>query len=381
LRYDYGVRAVVLASLLAGCSFSPHAIGGDGPVAADAASDIATAHCLASGACRRKPITAQQVTGGPHTDFVMLVDIAQDADLAGVTPAELQFTDAAGAALPYERIAFAPSTGALTAWVRVPSLASGTTIYLWWGGTDGVDHQDPAGTWPAVYAGVWHLDGANGTSLRDATANGNTATATNGATPGVAGVVGRGVSFDGNNDYLLVPQSASLAATTGSATFALWTYWSSLTSSHYQRILTSSNRFTSAGDGYEWASQPGGDHYLYPWGGQEDYNLGPTPFVAGQWQYAVATLDFATRTVAIYVDATPMTFIVSNAPTLWTSPGMPGDWLWGSNIGTSGLFGGMMDEIRVMSGVRSPGWIATSFANQRDPGSFVSIGAAETLTP
>ena len=110
-------------------------------------------------------------------------------------------------------------------------------------------------------------------------------------------------------------------------------------------------------------------------------NLGPTPFVAGRWQYAVATLDLATRAVAVYVDTQPMGYTVVNVPTLWTTAGNPGDWLWGSNSGTSGSFGGMMDEIRVLSGVQTPGWIATTFANQHDPGAFVSVGAAETVTP
>jgi hypothetical protein len=376
------VRVVVLGLLLAGCSFRSHGAVEDAPHGTDTAEIDATGRCLASGACRRKPITARMVTGGPHADFVMLVELAQDADLAGATAAELQFTDEAGAPLAYERVAFAPETGALTAWVRVPSLAMGTTIYLWWGGTDGLDHEDRSGTWPTAYAGVWHLDETSGTSLADATQYGNTATATNGPTLGVTGVVGSGVALDGNNDYLKVAKSASLDSTTGSATFAVWTYWSSLTSPHYQRILASSNRFTGGGDGYEWASQPGGDHYLYPWAGDDyDYNLGPTPFVAGRWQYAVATLDLATRSARVYVDAMPMTYTVTNVPDRWVAAGDPGDWLWGSNSGTSGSFGGAMDEIRVMRGVQSEDWIATSFANQHDPGAFVTVGAAETVAP
>jgi len=377
------MRAVMLAAL-AGCSFGARAAssdGADGAVPGDARGDATPAHCLASGACRRKPITATHVTGGPHADYVMLVSLASDPDLTGRTGPELEFTDASGAPLAYERVRFAPANGALIAWVRVPSLAMGTTIYLWWGGTDGTDHQDRARTWAAGYAGVWHLDETAGTSLADATGNANTASATNGATVGATGWIGQGVAFDGTNDYLAVTQSPSLMATTGSATFALWINWTSLTSSHYQRILCSSNRFTNSGDGYEWASQPQGGHYIYPWGGDEDYNFGPTPFVAGTWQYAVATLDFSTKTVAIYVDATAMTFSDTYAPTLWTTPGAPGDWLWGSNISTSGSFGGYMDEIRVMNGVRSPEWVATSFANQKDPGSFATVGPAETALP
>jgi hypothetical protein len=376
------MRAVVLASLAAGCSFGAKAAVTDAHVQLDAAADAppdAAVHCLASGACHRKAIRAVAVTGGPHADFVMLVSLDHDDDLLGRTGPELQFTDAGGAPLAYERTRFSPSSGALIAWVRVPSLAIGTTIYVWWGGTDGVDHQDVTGTWSG-YAGVWHLDETTGTTLRDTTANHNDGTAINGANVGAAGWIGQGIGFDGNNDYLRVPASTSLSATTGEATFALWIHWTSVVSTDYQRVLTSSNRFMSSGNGYEWAAQPQGPFYLYPWGGAEDYDLGPSPFTAGQWQYLVATLDFATKTVSIYVDAVPMTFSSTNT-SLWAMPGAPADWDWGDDPIMGGPFAGSMDEIRVMSGVRTPGWVATSFANQHDPASFYMLGAAETLTP
>lgn len=370
------MRVAVLA-LLAGCSFRFH---GEQPGdASDAAqADVTRTSCL-DGWCRRKPITVGTVTGGPHTDFPMLVHIASDPDISGATPEELRFTTAAGAPLSYERMMFSGDTGELVAWVRVPSLDTGTTIYLWWGKQGATDQQDRAGTWSASYAGVWHMEESTGT-LADSTANANTAMPTNGPTLATPAVVGSGVGFDGYNDYLLVPQSASLQATTGSATFALWVNWTSLTSSHYQRILCSSNRFSES-DGYEWSSQMGGDFYLYPWGGAEDDNLGNNPFTAGQWQYLVATLDFSTRSVKMYVDGTPMTFTQENALTQWTSLGNPGDWLWGSNIGLTGPFEGSMDEIQVMSGVRSPGWIQTAFANQKLPSAFYTLGPAETLQP
>jgi hypothetical protein len=38
---------------------------------------------------------------------------------------------------------------------------------------------------------------------------------------------------------------------------------------------------------------------------------------------------------------------------------------------------GFLDEVRVSSITRSPEWISTSFNNQQDPGSFLSIGPEE----
>jgi hypothetical protein len=389
------VRALVLVLAIAGCSFrpsaTPHGDAGHPLDAADARGgpDAVDAGACLDGWCRRKAITvpAAQVTGGPLADFVMLVHWSADADLAAdaqPSGADLRFVTGAGTPLPYERTRYDAGTGALTAWVHLPSLpAAGTTFYLYYGNPAASDQQDPAATWPASYAGVWHLDEpAPSTALADATANGNTGTPQNGLALGATGMIDGAIALDGNNDYLSVPASETLSATTGSATFALWVSWARLSADHYQRILCSSNRFTpGANDGYEWGSQPEGDHYIYPWGGAESFNLGPNPFTAHAWHYAVATLDFATRDAEIYVDGTKMAITDRNAPTQWTSPGMPADWLWGNNIGESGGLEGELDEIQVMSGVRSAGWIQTSYANQAAPATFFSVGPAEVLTP
>lgn len=42
-------------------------------------------------------------------------------------------------------------------------------------------------------------------------------------------------------------------------------------------------------------------------------------------------------------------------------------------------FDGSIDEVRISAATRSPGWVATTFANQGDPTSFSTIGVEETL--
>jgi hypothetical protein len=49
---------------------------------------------------------------------------------------------------------------------------------------------------------------------------------------------------------------------------------------------------------------------------------------------------------------------------------------WGSIGGYE--FTGLLDEGRLANVARSAGWIETEFANQSDPGAFVSVGAEET---
>lgn len=373
------MRGAVLV-LVASCTFTP------GVAAQDASGDTDLgAHCL-DGWCRRKPITidGSQVSGS-HDNFVALVRIASDPDLAAnATGPDIRFVTSTGASLAYERESFDVATGRLLAWVRLPTLMAGAndTFYVYYGNTSATDQQDKVATWTPGYAGVWHLDEAAGsTMLADATGSASSAVAVNGPIVGGAASIGSGVSFDGVDDYLRVTQNASLMGTTGSATFALWIDWNHLTGSSYQRVLASVNRFTGGGDGYEWAADSGGQFFLYPWGGAEDYDLGPSPFTAGVWQYCVATLDYSTKTIAIYVDGVAMVFTVGYAPQNWKSLGMPGDWLWGSNIELSGPFKGQMDEIQVMPGVRSAEWVKTSYANQRSDSTLFAIGATQVLSP
>lgn len=372
-------RLLPLTLLLVGtnCSFRAGALP---DVTSDASEVDGLATCLHSSWCKRKEITVDtaQVTGSP-SEMMLLVRVDNDSELASGALAsgdDIRFARADGSPLLYERQAY--SAGSLLAWVYVGDLDGLDRFYLYYGNAGATDQEAGAGAWPMRYAGVWHLDENTGT-LADATSNSNTATPNNGPSLGVAAVVGDGVDFDGSNDFLRVVQSPSLEATNGNATFALWVNWDDTANGSYQRILASENRFGTVDDGYEWSAQPDGDFYLYPWGGAESYNLGPSPFTAATWHHLVATLDFAMTQVRIFVDGQEMAFTEEHDATAWTMVGMPGNWLWGSNIGLSGPFAGKMDEIQVMRGIRTPAWARAAYANQRPGSTLLTIGPEEEL--
>jgi glucose/arabinose dehydrogenase/PKD repeat protein len=76
-------------------------------------------------------------------------------------------------------------------------------------------------TAPTGLAGAWGFNAGAGTSAVDSSGNGNTATLLNGLAWGT-GKYGSGLSLDGVNDYLSVPNSASLNVSGSALSLSMW---------------------------------------------------------------------------------------------------------------------------------------------------------------
>src|SRR4030095_13438745 len=114
----------------------------------------------------RKAITIDytKVSAGAHTNFPVLINIT-DADLQTKAQADyddILFTSADGTTkLDHEVESYTSGTGALVAWVEIPSLSSSanTVIYMYYGNAGATPQQNITGTWNTNYKGVWHLNG------------------------------------------------------------------------------------------------------------------------------------------------------------------------------------------------------------------------------
>ncbi len=331
------------------------------------------------------------------TDFPVLIDLV-DSDLKDHVQAngnDIIFT-IDGTPLAHEIELFdqdySPTEAHLVAWVKVPLLSSSidTVITMAYGNPE-AELVGRATVWDD-YVGVWHLDESPTGPVYDSSQYNNHGTTLGSMSSSdlVTGHIGSGFDLDGIDDMINVLESPSLDSVKSGGTISLWINWLDSSDGGYQRILTTSDRFALnptppptllQTDGFEFAVQPDGDNFFYPWGGSgSDYNLATNPFTNSIWQHLVVTLDYSTKSVVIYLDGAPLVLTIENVPAQWTQLASLGTWLWGGHqLDAASRFLGMFDEIRVSNAILSPEWIETEYNNQDNTAAFYSVGAEETI--
>jgi hypothetical protein len=313
----------------------------------------------------RRPIT---VTSGQSTtlvDFPVGVIVAADPALAaGARPdgRDLAFRDADGTTpLAFEIESYDGATGALVAWVRVPSLADTTTLYLIYGG-GALDLQDPPSTWPGCL-GVWHFGDAGAASDSTAHAHvlGPGAAQVPTTVPGIAG--GARSFVAGASLAIADPPDGSLDMGTRSYSLSLWA-----------NTTTPAGMFDTAlnkGGGSD--PMPGYDVEIGANAWRTDIGDGTTALYAmfttvhGSWVHLVGVADRSIQTLSGYTNGV-LSDSISVAPIGSIDSSYPlvlGD--------TANPFAGLLDELRIYDHALTPAWIAAEYRNLSDPG-FAVLG-------
>ena len=196
---------------------------------------------------------------------------------------------------------------------------------------------------PTGPMGAWGFDEGSGTTSADASGNSNVATLVNGLGWGV-GKYGSGLSFDGTNDYLTVPNSPSLNVSGSALTLSMW--------------LNPST--TSAGDqvviGKHWNATMTSPYYQY---GLELQNNGARPvflvgtpsgaltatmstsLAKGQWSHLAVV--FNGSTVQFYVNGVQVSTGILNATI--TARGNP--LRVGADASPEQFYKGLLDNVRI----------------------------------
>ena len=354
---------------------------------------------------RRFTVSFPGYTGGTAlADFPVLVKIAE-YDVAGETGilgfsyadcalaggCDLRFADADGNLLASEVELWNPAGESLV-WVKVPSLAAGTTITAYYGALF-APQVAASGVWANGYIGVWHLDEDNDkTQLQDSTAFGHVfkrSTNSDDGVPragnmtnGVPGVAGTSIQFVGSpakGQYSAADKTGELDGY-AAMTLEVWTYqddhnpaeapeaWiirkynGGSLSSYLMREAKNDGRTTSV---------------FFPDGDAEKYVSDNSVIPArATWNYSVATYDSVNGSACPYLNGSalkdpmsittgPVTNIVANNAMLC----LGNSWDGGGN-----QYKGCIDEVRISKVARSAAWIKATYDTIKNNATFTAYG-------
>ncbi len=320
-----------------------------------------------------------KVGSSTHSNFPMLfagtyaylATVANGGKVENASGFDIGFYSDAGATtkLDWEIESWNPTTGAIVAWVKVPSVSNAvdTVIYLGYGDPSiTTDQSAPANVWDANYLCVHHMGDGTTLSGADSTSNSNNFSAIGSPTPVAAtGKVGGAISFSGGTSQAY---AAALTLPFGSdITVSFWQKVSSGNSGGFGISLLDSPNRCQAHVPYN------GDNNLYWDFG--DIGAGgriSTSYSAylGVWTYVtlVGRANGTLKEIRLN-GSVAATNGSSSAPTQALS-----QLHWGQQIG--GIYQtGDMDEARISSTVRSASWTLAEYNNQSDPAGFYAIGS------
>lgn len=301
---------------------------------------------------------------------------------------DIRFEDASGNRLPHAVEVYAPETGRLAAWVRVPvSPASDTRIFLYISRPGLARSEASESQAFADYLAAWDVrSGADRTGRgRDLEVRGGVA----------AGELMGGAVALGGVDGELVGGPCAWLAGLDQLTLQMW-------AEPDAAMIGRTRGFFLAGPGQGRSIDHTLAQFWRPWNSDRtvsnpiffNVSCGPAPeqqgFVvtAADSQKAVAQMTHATWASG----AVPRLFLNGaelpageSAAAAGTTAALPVDSPGPVRIGRAphdppdfpedGLCKGLLDEVRIRPVAMSAGWIATEYANQSAPGLFYGMGA------
>jgi hypothetical protein len=359
--------------VLAGCSFEHGSATGtpvDGRLI-DTLVTIDTPDGSAASSLRQKTITIQPAIVGTHTDFPLWISLT-DSDLAARALADgsdIHFVDADGP-LDYEIQSWTKSSGRLDAWVRVPSMKSGTTLMLRYGDATVAHAPDPAGTF-AGYQAVWHFEDTLSTTAIVDTRNLHNGTATAlTTTDSVEAHLGRGINFSDGTD-----QIAFTNPLTGATPHTI-SFWIN------QRATTSNDCVIAMGtptlNQARWFHSRYNTAEIATGFYTNDFTSVDEDIIGDGWVHLAWVFEGMNRVSRVYRNGTQVAgpFMhnmgINTQGTAGTIGNAPA--LYGTNMGLNAT----LDEVRIINVARSASWLAAEALDQTSPDMAYMISAEET---
>ncbi len=304
-------------------------------------------------------------------NFPLLIYIPSDSDLANKTQDngnDIVFTDISQNKLNHEIEFFNGVTGELIVWINVTNLSSimNTTLCMYYGNSSANNQQNITGVWDSNFTLVQHLNETNGTHY-DSTNYSNDGLPQNGVNQTAIGKIDGADEFDGNNDYIIVNNSASLDIV--NLTIEAWFNIDNISSGGFWQGIVS-KRLSA------WTMTVNPDNYWPPrlimYIGSKYRHSGPeAEITVNRWHHGALVINGSTA--MLYLDGQKVVTHTSVSVGSTDSDVYIGRNHWSADD----MFNGSIDEVRISNIVRTSSWINTSYNNQNNPVTFYSISKEE----
>lgn len=293
---------------------------------------------------------------------------------------DLRFsTDLAGTSeIPFEIVKWDTATPAAEVWVKIPTLSydQDTVIFVHYGNSNASayassDTYGSENVWNTSYKAVYHLSNA-----KDSTSNGNNGTV-NGATSGAAGQLGDAYNFDGNDDYISIPDSNSLDIT-AEITLSAWIKPESF-SDNYPKVFGKEGGDPNSGyANYMFQASQGNDNLIFRITDTGNNNndaavLDPLSDYYGG-MVLVHGVFTGSQMISYANGAEQASVSASITPQTSSGPAFMGSF----PSALVSFYKGIIDEARIIAAALSSDWIVTEYNNQSSPSTFATAEIAIT---
>lgn len=326
---------------------------------------------------RRIPITVPSGRVQTSQSDVPLIVSLTNTDLAAHAQADgsdIRFVAADGTThLAHEIERWDPATGALDAWVHIPTIASTapTSFFVEYGAPNAPSQEQIRATWPTDHDAVLHLRNADG-NTHDSSVFGH-----DGSQPDVArrptdagGLIGPALRFDGIDDALIVAPTDWRSHT--QLTASMWVRPDNLAG---DQTLLRADDLAGSPVVHVAATTGGGIEASLRLNGTMHTAIAPAGSLSvGAWDLVVATWDSSQLRINVGVDE------VASTPAIGIIDATSGPTVIGNDPTVSQPFAGIIDEVRIERTPRSSAWLDMRETSERNPQAFTTTAAPQAGT-